>query len=230
MATLRLLLVDDDQKTARVLAKGLREERFVVDIAHTGAVGDEMATVNTYDVIVLDWILPDKDGLTVVRDLRARGVSTPILMLTARDALEDRVTGLNTGADDYLTKPFAFEELVARIHALLRRSNVTRETVLRVADLMLDPVSHRVTRGGERITLTRKEYDILAALMRQAGEVVSRTDLMEKVWETERDSLNVLEVHVSNLRKKIDVVGAVPLIHTIRGSGYLVGHQEYPRA
>jgi DNA-binding response OmpR family regulator len=230
MATLRLLIVDDDQKAARVLAKGLREERFVVDIAHTGAVGDEMATVNTYDVIVLDWILPDKDGITVVRDLRARGVSTPILMLTARDALEDRVTGLNTGADDYLTKPFGFAELLARLHALLRRSNVTRQTVLRVADLMLDPVSHRVSRGGKRIILTRKEYDILAVLMRQAGEVVSRTDLIEKVWETERDSLNVLEVHVSHLRKKIDIAGAEPLIHTIRGSGYLVGHQEYPRA
>jgi DNA-binding response OmpR family regulator len=188
-----------------------------------------MATAHPYDAIVLDWLLPDKSGILVCRDLRARGISTPILLISARDSLEDRVTGLNTGADDYLTKPFGFEELLARIRALLRRSNVTRQTVLRVADLMLDPISHRVTRGGEGINLTRKEYEILAVLMRHVGEVVSRTRLMASVWG-DRDSLNVLEVHVSHLRKKIDVAGAVPLIHTIRGTGYLVGHQEYPRA
>jgi DNA-binding response OmpR family regulator len=226
---MRLLIIEDDQKTARVLAKGLREEGFVVDIAPTGEVGDAMATAHPYDAIVLDWLLPDKSGILVCRDLRARGISTPILLISARDSLEDRVTGLNTGADDYLTKPFGFEELLARIRALLRRSNATRQTVLRVADLMLDPISHRVTRGGEGIDLSRKEYEILAVLMRHAGEVVSRTRLMASVWG-DRDSLNVLEVHVSHLRKKIDVAGAVPLIHTIRGTGYLVGHQEYPRA
>ena len=226
---MRLLIIEGDQKTARVLAKGLREEGFVVDIAPTGEVGDAMATAHPYDAIVLDWLLPDKSGILVCRDLRARGISTPILLISARDSLEDRVTGLNTGADDYLTKPFGFEELLARIRALLRRSNATRQTVLRVADLMLDPISHRVTRGGEGIDLSRKEYEILAVLMRHAGEVVSRTRLMASVWG-DRDSLNVLEVHVSHLRKKIDVAGAVPLIHTIRGTGYLVGHQEYPRA
>jgi DNA-binding response OmpR family regulator len=226
---MRLLIIEDDQKTARVLAKGLREEGFVVDIAPTGEVGDAMATAHPYDAIVLDWLLPDKSGILVCRDLRARGISTPILLISARDSLEDRVTGLNTGADDYLTKPFGFEELLARIRALLRRSNATRQTVLRVADLMLDPISHRVTRGGEGIDLSRKEYEILAVLMRHVGEVVSRTRLMASVWG-DRDSLNVLEVHVSHLRKKIDVAGAVPLIHTIRGTGYLVGHQEYPRA
>ena len=226
---MRLLIIEDDQKTARVLAKGLREEGFVVDIAPTGEVGDAMATAHPYDAIVLDWLLPDKSGILVCRDLRARGISTPILLISARDSLEDRVTGLNTGADDYLTKPFGFEELLARIRALLRRSNATRQTVLRVADLMLDPISHRVTRGGEGIDRSRKEYEILAVLMRHVGEVVSRTRLMASVWG-DRDSLNVLEVHVSHLRKKIDVAGAVPLIHTIRGTGYLVGHQEYPRA
>jgi DNA-binding response OmpR family regulator len=226
---MRLLIIEGDQKTARALAKGLREEGFVVDIAPKAEVGDAMATAHPYDAIVLDWLLPDKSGILVCRDLRARGISTPILLISARDSLEDRVTGLNTGADDYLTKPFGFEKLLPRIRALLRRSNVTRQTVLRVADLMLDPISHRVTRGGEGINLTRKEYEILAVLMRHVGEVVSRTRLMASVWG-DRDSLNVLEVHVSHLRKKIDVAGAVPLIHTIRGSGYLVGHQEYPRA
>src|SRR5262249_7120008 len=144
---MRVLVVEDDRKAARLLAKGLQEEGFVVDVLHSGDEADETADTRDYDAIVLDWLLPGKDGLTVCRDLRARGVGTPILMLTARDALDDRVRGLNTGADDYLTKPFAFAELLARLHALLRRSDVTRPLVLHVADLALDPVSHRVTRG-----------------------------------------------------------------------------------
>src|SRR3989449_9028773 len=147
---MRILVIEDDRKAARLLADGLQEERFIVDVAHSGEAGDEMASVNDYDVIVLDWVLPDKAGIVVCRNLRERGVSTPILMLTARDSLEDRVTGLNTGADDYLTKPFGFSELLARIHALLRRSDLTRSVVLRVADLTLDPLSHLVTRGGDR--------------------------------------------------------------------------------
>jgi DNA-binding response OmpR family regulator len=220
---MRILLIDDDRKLTRLLAKALQEERVVVDVAYTGGSGDEMATATDYDVIVLDWMLPDRDGLTVCRALRARRISTPVLMLTARDSLDDRVTGLNAGADDYLTKPFAFSELLARIHALLRRSSLTRDTVLTVADLTLNPISHRVTRAGQTVNLTRKEYEILAVLMHQAGKVVSRTQLGEKVWENELDSLNVLEVHIGNLRKKIDVTGAVPLIHTVWGHGYLVG-------
>jgi DNA-binding response OmpR family regulator len=224
MDAMRLLLVEDDQKAARVLAKGLREERFVVDVAHTGEVGDEMASVNTYDVILLDWLLPDKDGIAVCRDLRARGISTPILMLTARDSLDDRVKGLNTGADDYLTKPFGFSELVARIRALLRRSDLTRPTLLQVADVTLDPVSHRVTRGDATINLTLKEYAILEILMRHAGEMVARSGLVQRVWETELDTAeSVLGVHVSNLRRKIDVGGAPALIRTIRGQGFLIG-------
>jgi DNA-binding response OmpR family regulator len=225
--TMRLLIIDEDQKAAHVLAKGLRDERFVVDIAHTGAAGDDLATVNTYDLIVLGWVLPDKSGITVCGDLRARGISTPIVMLTARDSLEDRVTGLNTGADDYLTKPFAFDELLARIRALLRRSNLTRQMVLRVADLTLDPTSHQVMRGGRTIHVTRTEYAILAVLMRHAGAVVGRTQLTQSVWESNADSLfNVLAVHVSNLRGKLDVAGGVPLIRTMRGSGYVVGPPE----
>jgi len=223
---MRLLIIDEDRKATRVLATRLREERFLVDTADTGAAGTELAAVNAYDVIVLDLILPDQSGIAVCRDLRARGLSTPILLLTARASLEDRVTGLKA-ADDFLTKPFDFDELLARIHALLRRSNLTRPMVLRVADLTLDPVSHRVVRGGRTIHLTRKEYAILAVLMRHAGEVVSRSRLTQSGWESNADSLvSVLDVHVHNLRKKIDVAGGVPLIRTIRGSGYVVGPPE----
>ncbi|HYB44443.1 MAG TPA: response regulator transcription factor [Candidatus Methylomirabilis sp.] len=221
---MRILVIEDDKKAAHLLAKGLREESFVVDLAFTGESGDEMAAVNHYDLIVLDWLLPDKDGLAVCRDLRRRSVSTPVLMLTARDSLEDRVRGLNAGADDYLTKPFGFTELLARIHALLRRSELTRPVVLRAADLTLDPATRRVTRAGQPVNLTRKEYAILAILMHRAGEVVTRSQLTESVWETDVDSLfNLLEVHVSHLRRKIDVGGSPPLIHTVRGHGYMVG-------
>jgi two-component system, OmpR family, response regulator len=224
---MRILLVEDGRKAARLLAKGLEEERFVVDVASSGAAGDEMAGVNAYDVIVLDWLLPDKEGIDVCRDLRARGVATPILMLTARDSLEDRVIGLNTGADDYLVKPFGFAELLARIQALLRRSDLTRPVVLKVADLTLDPWSHQVARGGLRINLTPKEYAILEILMRRPGQVVTRASLSERVWETEHDGFtNLVDVHVSHLRRKIDTAGSPPLIHTVRGRGYLLAVGE----
>jgi DNA-binding response OmpR family regulator len=223
----RILLVEDDRKAARLLARGLEEERFVVDVASSGAAGDEMAGVSTYDIIVLDWLLPDKEGIDVCRDLRARGVATPILMLTARDSLEDRVVGLNTGADDYLVKPFGFAELLARIQALLRRSDLTRPVVLKVADLTLDPLSHQVERGGLRINLTPKEYAILEILMRRPGQVVTRASLSETVWETEHDGFtNLVDVHVSHLRRKIDTAGAPALIHTVRGRGYLLAVGE----
>jgi len=224
---MRILLVEDDHKAARLLSKGLREERFVVDVADSGAAGDEMAATNDYDAIVLDWLLPDKEGIQVCRDLRSRGVGTPILMLTARDALEDRVAGLNAGADDYLVKPFGFAELLARIQALLRRSNLTRPVVLTVADLCLDPTSHRVARAGATISLTPREYAILEVLMRHAGQLVTRATLAERVWETERDDFtNLVDVHISHLRRKIDTAGAMPLIHTVRGRGYLLGVDE----
>ena len=220
---MRILVIEDDRKAASLLAAGLEEERFVVDVAHSGDAGDEMASVNDYDVIILDWVLPDREGIAVCRDLRERGISTPILMLTARDSLGDRVTGLNTGADDYLTKPFGFSELLARIHALLRRSDSTRSVVLRVADLTLDPLSHRVTRAGVPIGLTPKEYVILEVLMRHSGEVVSRAMLAERVWDVEPEGLsNLLDVHVSHLRKKIDTERRPPLLHTVRGGGYMV--------
>jgi len=180
---MRILLVEDDRKAATLLTRGLQEEGFVVDVASTGEDGEEKATVNEYDLLVLDWLLPGKDGLAVCRALRDSGNSIPILMLTARDAVADRVSGLRTGADDYLTKPFAFDELLARIRALLRRSRVAQPTVLRVADLALDPATRRVTRGHAAITLTPKEYAILEVLMRAAGGVVTRTRLAERVWD-----------------------------------------------
>jgi len=224
---MRALIIEGDQKTARLLAKGLREERFAVDTAHLGNEGDEMASVTAYDVIVLDRLLPDKDGIVVCRGLRERGVATPILMLSAGSALEDRVTGLNAGADDYLAKPFGFSELLARIRALLRRSELTRAAVLKVADLMLNPASHRVSRGSVTINLTRKEYAILEVLMRHPGEIVERAQLVERVWEAEPDRFtSIIDVHVSNLRRKIEPAGAPRLLHTIRGHGYLLGLTE----
>jgi len=221
---MRILLVEDDKKAARVLKKGLEEEGFVVDTASSGDEGEYLASISDYDLILLDWLLPGKAGIELCRDLRARGLSIPILMLTAKDAIADRIAGLNTGADDYLTKPFAFAELLARIRALLRRAETTRPAVLQVGDLALDPVTHRVTRGGVAVSLTTKEYAILEFLMQHAGEVVTRTQLGEHVWEAEHDNLtNLVDVHVSHLRKKIDRGAAAPLIHTVRGRGYRVG-------
>jgi DNA-binding response OmpR family regulator len=223
-SAMRVLLIEDDPKAAKLLAKGLREEGFVVDVAATGEDGEDRAAVDEYDAIVLDWLLPDKDGLAVCRALRARDVSTPILMLTARDSVADRVSGLSTGADDYLTKPFAFAELLARIKALLRRSRVTQSPVLRVGDLTLDPARRRAARGGVPITLTPKEYAILEVLMRSSGELVSRTRLTERVWDEASEVLdNLVDVHVSHLRKKLEHGGAPPLIQTVRGLGYRLG-------
>src|SRR5262249_18161280 len=180
---MRVLLIEDDRKAARLLAKGLQEEGFVVDVAPTGELGEEHAAVNDYDVIVLDWLLPGKDGIAVFRSVRARDMSTPILLLTARVSVAVRLSGLSTGADDYLTKPFAFAELLARIRALLRRSRTARPAVLRVGDLTLDPASRRVTRGGVSVELTSKEFAILEVLMRSAGGTVSRTRLIERAWD-----------------------------------------------
>jgi DNA-binding response OmpR family regulator len=228
---MRLLLVEDDKKAARLVGRGLQEEGFVVDVGHSGEVGGELARLNRYDVIVLDWLLPGRDGLSVCRELRSRAILTPILMLTARDSLSDRVAGLNTGADDYLTKPFAFEELLARIRALLRRSDLTRPPVLTVDDLALDPATHRVTRGDAEVGLTPKEFAILEILMRQAGEVVTRSRIGAAVWEADpADLTNLVDVHVSRLRRKIDGGSRPPLIHTVRGRGFRLGSMAQPCA
>jgi len=224
---MRILLVEDDQKAARLLARGFREEGFVVDVVASAEEADELSFLTAYELLILDWMLPGKDGLSLCRTLRERGMQAPILMLTARDALSDRVEGLNTGADDYLTKPFAFEELLARVRALLRRSEITRPTLLTLADLTLDPVTHRVTRGGRTLDLTRTEYSILALLMRRPGEVISRTRLAEQVWQADVETLdNLIDVHVSNLRRKVDPTGSESLIHTVRGRGYRVAVRD----
>ncbi|NJA89650.1 response regulator transcription factor [Rhodocyclus tenuis] len=224
---MRVLLVEDDKKAAALLARGLGEEGFVVDIAGSAEDGEEKAFVADYDLIVLDWMLPGKGGLSLCSQLRARGVATPILMLTARDALSDRVSGLNAGADDYLTKPFAFEELLARARALLRRSELTRPTILGIDDLSLDPLTQRVTRAGAVLNLTQKEYAILHMLLRYAGEVVSRARLAEQVWKADLLAIdNLIDAHMSNLRRKVDAPGARGLIHTVRGRGFRLTSEE----
>ena len=220
---MRILIVEDDRKAARLISKGLREDGFLVDVAHSAEDGDEMAGAVEYAAIVLDWLLPGKDGITLCRDLRARGVSTPILMLTARRGLDDRVAALNVGADDYLAKPFAFSELLARLRALLRRSALTRPMVLTVEDLSLDPATHEVARAGTSINLTPKEYAILEVLMRHPGDVLTRASLGESVWGDDDDINNLVDVHVSHLRKKIDYEPLEPLIHTVWGRGYRLG-------
>ncbi|OWQ84411.1 DNA-binding response regulator [Roseateles aquatilis] len=218
---MRILLVDDDRKAARLLARGLQEEGFVVDTAASVAEADEASFVSTHDLVVLDWMLPDGEGLALCRTLRARGQQVPILMLTARDALSDRVAGLNAGADDYLTKPFEFEELLARVRALLRRSDMTRPPVLAVSGLTLDPATQRVERDGRAIELTPREFAVLQALMRQPGVVISRQRLAEQIWHDELPGIdNLIDAYMSKLRRKIDAPGRAPLIETVRGSGF----------
>ena len=220
---MRILLVEDDRKAARLVGKGLEEAGFLVDVAFSAEDGDEMTSGADYAAIVLDWRLPGKDGITLCRDLRARGVATPILMLTARRDVDDRVNGLNVGADDYLTKPFAFAELLARLQALLRRSAIAQPVVLAVGDLRLDPVSHEVTRAETSVSLTPKEYAILEVLVRHPGEVLTRARLGEHVWRDDDDINNLVDVHISHLRKKIDREPSEPLIHTVWGRGYRLG-------
>ena len=221
---MRVLLIEDDRKAAKLLSKGLHEEGFVVDVAATGEAGEEQAFVNEYDVIVLDWLLPGKDGLAVCQALRARDVTTPILMLTARHSLADRVSGLSTGADDYLTKPFAFAELLARVQALVRRASRTTEpTTLTVDDLVLDLLSRRVSRGGTAIELRPREFALLEYLMRNAGKVVSKTMILSHVWEYNFDpQTNIVDVLVSRLREKVDRPFEKKLLHTVRGVGYVL--------
>lgn len=220
---MRILLVEDELNAARLLAKGLREEAFAVDIAQDGEAALRQAADNDYDLMILDVMLPRKDGFAVCRELRAQGVTMPILMLTARDAVEYRIAGLNTGADDYLVKPFDFEELLARVRALLRRGTALLPEVLTVADLSLNTRSHQVVRDGQKIDLTAKEYGLLEYLVRHANTVVSRAEIAEHVWDENFDPFSkVIEVFIQRLRRKVDGGQARKLIHTRRGEGYLL--------
>ncbi len=221
---MRLLLVEDDPRIARWVAKGLREKAYAVDVAVTGDDALYQASINTYDIVILDVMLPGRNGFQVCRELRASGQCMPILMLTARDAVEDRITGLDQGADDYLTKPFEFLELLARLRALLRRSGELRPERIAVADLVLDTSAQTVSRGARNIPVTTKEYALLEFLARNAGRVVGRAEIAEHVWDDAFDPFsNLIEVYINRLRRKIDAGSAAPLLHTRRGAGYILG-------
>src|SRR6185436_4447001 len=220
---MRILLVEDEPGMAQVVAKGLREHAYAVDVAEDGNSALYQASINNYDLILLDVLLPERDGFEVCRELRARGAGTPILMLTARAAVDDRITGLDAGADDYLTKPYSFRELLARVRALLRREPQLHAGQFEVDNLVVDSVSHRVTRAARQIDLTAKEYALLEYLARHAGQLVSRAQIAEHVWDDSFEPFsNTIEVYVNRLRKKIDEEHRVKLLHTRRGEGYIL--------
>jgi len=219
-----ILVVEDERKVASFIKRGLEEESYAVDLATTGPDAELLAQLNPYDLIVLDLMLPGKDGIEVCRSLRERGSTIPILMLTARDSLRDTVEGLDSGADDYLTKPFAFEEFLARVRALLRRGPTSGGGPLRCADLVLDRSTRRARRGERDIPLTNREYALLEFLMRRAGKVQSRTVIAQHVWGVDFDTeSNVIDVTLSHLRHKVDQSAGEPLIQTVRGFGYFIG-------
>ena len=221
---MRLLLVEDDARIARFVTKGLHEQSYAVDLATNGNDALYQAEINDYDVVILDVMIPGRDGFAVCREIRSMGKRVPILMLTARDAVEDRITGLDSGADDYLTKPFEFGELLARLRALLRRPNELRPALIRVGDLVLDTAAQTVKRGKRSISLTAKEYALLEFLMRNAGRVVGRSEIAEHVWDESFDPFsNLIEVYVNRLRRKLGDDGGKPLLQTRRGSGYVLG-------
>ena len=220
---MRLLVVEDEKKVAGFIKKGLEEEGYVVDLASDGEKGLNLALDRPYQVILLDINLPKIDGLSLLKRLREKKIKTPALLLTVRATIEDKVLGLDGGADDYLAKPFAFEELLARIRALARRSAEAEPAALQVADLVLDPITRSVRRGQEKIELTAKEYALLAYFMRNRGRVLTRTMIAENVWGYDFDTeTNVIDVYVSYVRKKIDGDREVNLIHTVRGVGYVM--------
>jgi len=227
---MRVLVVEDEQKINRTICQALREESYAVDAAFDGEDAEQLAEINDYDLIILDILLPKRDGLQVCTDIRQHGNSTPILLLTAKDSYEDRVQGLDSGADDYLVKPFHMGELMARVRALLRRDSLAKSTRLQLDDLVLDTSSHRVTRGDAPIELTSKEYAMLEYFMRHPDQVLTRTMISEHVWDDEFDSFsNIIDVYIRRLRRKIDEGAPTKLLHTIRGSGYLLGILENGR-
>ncbi len=218
---MKILVVEDNKKVASFVEKGLREEGYTVDVAHDGVDGSLKASVYDYDLLILDVMLPGKSGYEIVHDFRNQGNAVPVLLLTARDATEDIVRGLDAGADDYVTKPFSFDELLARVRALVRRGGSRRQERLVFSDVELDRLRHVATRGGERLHLTPKEFQLLEYFLLHFEQVVRRTELLEKVWDLHFDPMsNVVDVHVANLRHKLREHGQ-PLIHTMRGVGYI---------
>jgi heavy metal response regulator len=220
---MRILIVEDEKKIADFIKRGLKEEGYAADVAYDGEKGLFLAKANEYDIILLDLLLPKMDGLALCRHLKEEDIRTPIIMITAKDAVRDKVTGLDAGADDYITKPFAFEELLARMRAILRNREARFADKLEAADLVLNLVTHKVTRAGREIALTAKEYSLLEYLMRNAGGVVTRTMISEHVWEADFDTFtNVIDVYINHLRKKIDAGFDKKLIQTVRGRGYVL--------
>jgi len=220
---MRILVIEDEKKVASFIKRGLEEEHYSVDVAYDGEAGLDMVEVNEYDLIVLDLMIPKIDGLEVLKRIRDSKNNVPILVLTAKDTVEDIVKGLDTGCDDYLTKPFDFMVFLARIRALLRREKTDKEPLLKIVDLTLSPVTHKVTRGGKEIELTSKEYALLEYFMRNPERVLTRTMISEHVWDYHFDSMtNVVDVYVNYLRKKIDKGFEPKLIHTVRGVGYIL--------
>ncbi|MEX5217448.1 MAG: response regulator transcription factor [Nitrospira sp.] len=224
---MRILLVEDDAHLAQFVGKGLKEERYAVDVAADGEQGLQLATEHPYGLLILDIMLPLLDGLTLCRRVRAEGITAPVLLLTARDTVEDKVAGLDSGADDYLTKPFAFAELLARVRALLRRGGPQQQTRLKAGDLELDPATHRVWRAAKEIVLTNKEYALLDFLLRNKNRVLTRTAIIEHVWDISYDPMtNIVDAHIRALRAKVDRDFSQALITTVRGAGYMLEDTE----
>jgi len=220
---MRVLLVEDDPRIARFVSQALREQSYAVDLTADGEDALYKASINDYDAVILDIMIPGRDGFEVCRELRAEGLTVPIVMLTARDSVQDRIAGLDTGADDYLTKPFEVSELLARLRALLRRGHVIRPATITIADLVIDTRAHRVTREDRNIELTAKEYALLEYMARERGRVLTRAEIAEHVWDENFDPLsNLIDVNINRLRRKIDDHFSPPLIHTRRGEGYML--------
>ncbi|MCI0432252.1 MAG: response regulator transcription factor [Gemmatimonadetes bacterium] len=223
---MRILVVEDDRKIASFLERGFREEGYAVDVAHDGSDGALRVRLYDYDLLIVDIMLPGRNGYEIVRDARGAGRTVPILLLTARDSTEDIVAGLDAGADDYLTKPFSLDELLARARALLRRGGSTRTETLVYADLQMDRLRHSAERAGVELDLTPREFQLLEFFLLRPETVIRRTELLEKVWDMSFDPMtNVVDVHIGNLRRKLAAAGDSPLIHTVRGVGYMLSQQ-----
>jgi len=220
---MKILVVEDEKKVAAFIKKGLEEDNFNVELAYDGERGEELATESPFDLIILDILMPKKDGLAMLEDLRAKRIATPVLMITAKGSVEDKVRGLDSGADDYLVKPFAIAELLARVRSLLRRGGLEKSTILTVANLTLDLVSHKAIRGDKTIELTAKEYTLLEYFMRNTNKVLSRTIISEHIWNYNFDTgTNIIDVYINHLRNKVDGGFDKKLIHTVRGVGYMM--------